>query len=565
MFGHYGVIFPSCRKILLPSGRLPDFTFANGEYQCVVYVELAPDSACRLVHHRVLDCDHAELLVIGVLYQDISQFTSLRHFEKSCDGAFSAIAVTPDSMRIYRDPVGYRSNYFYLHPSGAIYFSSNIRWLKEKLGLSLAPQPQHVVDFLCTSFIPGSATLTAGVSELSMGHYLHIDANRPISAVDYCVYASIDKCDDISQSDASHQLWNLCLQNMQSIRSATGYDDPHLFLSGGLDSTTTLALACEVFETQKIHALSVNFGAHLPNENTYIDEAVRYFGIPHHYLEVQPSTFSDAMHEIYQWIDDPIGDPVVMPNYLMNRYLGFKSALILTGEGSDPCFGGPKNVFMLGTQVYSPMYADSQHRDFLARAYLDSFKRASDELDDLPRLSSEAVIQALERLAQTINRYLLDLQWSSMLDRLLFANKFLKCNSLILPKVQKTTQAFNHLSLSPLYSRRIIEFCAQTPVHIKYKNLQEKFILKTATHGKIPSSITRRRKSGMRVPLRFWNDNNVTSFHKNILLKKYKHATHYFFERKRVEAILSSPVPRQGLKAWMLSSFVLTSAQLYDI
>lgn len=565
MFGHYGVIFPGCSEIILPHGRPPDFTLSNADYTCVVYLDLAPGTTCQLVHHRAIESDHSELLVIGILYQEFSRFTSLHHFEKTCDGAFSAIGVTPDCMKIYRDPVGYRSNYFYLHPSGAIYFSSNIRWLKEKLGLSLVPQPRHVVDFLCTSFIPGSSTLSAGVSELPMGHYLHIAAHRPISAVDYCRYASIAKCDDISQSDASHQLWNLCLQNMQSIRSATGCEDPNLFLSGGLDSTTTLAVACEVFETRKIHALSVNFGAHLPNENSFIDEAVGYFGVPHQYLEVQPSTFSNAMHDIYRWIDDPIGDPVVMPNYLMNRHLGSESQLILTGEGSDPCFGGPKNVYMLGTHVYSPLYTDSQRADFLARAYLDSFKRASDELDGLPRLSSDAVNQALEQLTQTLNRYLLDSQWSSMLDRLLFANKFLKCNSLILPKVQKTTQAFNHLSLSPIYSRGIIEFCAQTPIHIKYKNLREKFILKEATHGRIPSSITQRRKSGMRVPLRFWNDKYVTSFHKNILLKKYKHATEYFFERRRVEEILSCPVPRQGLKAWMLSSFVLTSAQLYDI
>ena len=61
------------------------------------------------------------------------------------------------------------------------------------------------------------------------------------------------------------------------------------------------------------------------------------------------------MENLYKWIDDPIGDPVVMPNYMMNRAIDPKEQLVITGEG-DPCFGGPKNVFMSNSLQYSDIY-----------------------------------------------------------------------------------------------------------------------------------------------------------------------------------------------------------------
>ena len=78
----------------------------------------------------------------------------------------------------------------------------------------------------------------------------------------------------------------------------------------------------------------------MPNENIYIDEAVKYFGCHHRYLEISPNSFLSEMDNLYKWIDDPIGDPVVMPNYMMNQAIDPKEQLVITGEGGDPCLAG---------------------------------------------------------------------------------------------------------------------------------------------------------------------------------------------------------------------------------
>ena len=520
----------------------------------------------KLIHKSKLS-DGSMLVVLGVLYSDISLITCITDFERNCDGAFTAFHIQKDIVTIYRDPAGYRCVYFYPKYE-KIFFSSNIRWFQSDCGLHLKPNQSRVIDFLCTSFIPGTECYAAGVREIPMGHKLvsfNLSQNtRTFEIHDYCRFGANGKNNDMSEFEASRALWEISLQNMENILCATADRKPVVFLSGGLDSTSALSLANECLESGNIKTLSVNFGDTLPNENEFIDQARNFFNNPHEYLEISPEVFIPDMEDIYRWIDEPIGDPVVMPNYFMNKAMSPDSPLIITGEGGDPCFGGPKNVFMLATEAYSTMFADSDDPAFLATAYLDSFKRAFDQIYFLARLTQNQVSDALAQLVSLINLYISNPRFHAKLDQLLFTNKFLKCSSLILPKVQKTTQPFGHISLSPLYSRKIIDLCAAMPASVKYKNLQEKFILKKAFTGKIPNPIIQRRKSGMRVPLKFWNDRKVRQFHSRVLTGRHKDITSSLFHMDAVKFILNNPVPRQGLKIWMLSSIVLTTAQLYE-
>jgi asparagine synthase (glutamine-hydrolysing) len=110
----------------------------------------------------------------------------------------------------------------------------------------------------------------------------------------------------------------------------------------------------------------------------------------------------------------------------------------------------------------------------------------------------------------------------------------------------------------------VIEFCARTPIEIKYPKLQEKHILKHAFLGKIPQSIIDREKSGMRVPLRFWQGKKIRAYNRKILLRENKKLTSQFFNIKEVKNLLKHPRSRQGLKAWMLTTFILTAKNLYE-
>ena len=511
---------------------------------------------------KFLFTDGSSLQILGLFFSDFTQSESLHHFEEVADGAFTALAVTPNEFRIYADPCGWRSVYF-REENGFLYLASNIRYFREYFGLLLEPATERSIDFLCTSFIPGQETLTRNVFQLPMGHVLEWKSENNSTIRDYCKYDTIPKVQNTS-AESAKDLHSICLENTERIKKSSGKSECTVFLSGGLDSTCALALAIEIFGLKNIKTISVHFGDHLPNENEYIDEAVKYFGCSHQYLEISPDSFLSEMETIYTWIDDPIGDPVVMPNYMMNRVIDPKEQLVITGEGGDPCFGGPKNVFMTNSMEFSGLYENSDNNEFLATCYLESFKRAYDDAAQISRFNEESFESRLNELQSNLNLHLTNQNWDSFLDRLLFANKYLKSNSLILPKVQKTTQPFSRYSLSPLFSRKVIEFCARTPIEIKYPKLQEKHILKRAFLEKIPQSIIDREKSGMRVPIRFWQGNKIKAYNRKILLRENKKLTSKFFNIKEVKNLLKHPRSRQGLKTWMLTTFILTAKNLYE-
>ena len=557
MFGFAGVVAKN-ESWVPDSNRYPELLEGSGcrfQYKLIV--------AGDFPHKQTFSCsEDVSITVLGLFYPRVRHLRSLDEFEEIADGAFTGLAITPKGFRVYTDPCGWRSVYFRQHGE-LLYLASNIRYFREHLDLKLEPVPERAVDFLCTSFIPGIETLTKDVFQLPMGQALEWSGHDEMKIRDYCQYSGIQKKNtDISTS--ASELHSICLENTSKIKEASGFQECTVFLSGGLDSTCALSVAMEVFGKENVHAISVHFGDHLPNENEYIDEAVGYFGCQHQYLEIAPASFLQEMDAIYKWIDDPVGDPVVMPNYLMNHEIGIGERLVITGEGGDPCFGGPKNVFMSTSMGFKDLYGDAGNNEFIVNCYLESFKRAYDDAEQLSSLDCSRFHNRMSILISKLDPYLNNADWDSFLDRLLFANKYLKSNSLILPKVQKTTQPFSRYSLSPLFSRTIIEFCARTPIETKYPDLKEKFILKEAFRRKIPDSIIDREKSGMRVPLRFWQEKKIQDFNWNILLRKNKKMTSRFFNLKQVKELLKGSRPRKGLKSWMLTTFVLTAKNLYE-
>lgn len=81
--------------------------------------------------------------------------------------------------------------------------------------------------------------------------------------------------------------------------------------------------------------------------------------------EKLPETMAD--------LDDPIGDPLTVPNLLLGRLAKDSGNVILNGEG-DPCFGGPKNQPMLLSELYQDEQAPALQQRFL-QAYLKSFHK----------------------------------------------------------------------------------------------------------------------------------------------------------------------------------------------
>jgi asparagine synthase (glutamine-hydrolysing) len=451
-------------------------------------------------------------------------------------GMFGLAVWDRERQELYlgRDRSGARTVY-YTTTGATRWVSSNLR--------ELAPYRSNQLDeialrdYLCCAFVPGDRTMWQDIRELRPGSWLNFGSGI---GVDWQIREQ--ECDsERSLADWGEQLLDLLTQVTQE---SLPIDEPvGVFLSGGLDSSLITALAAKL-HSAPVHTYSIHFGQKLANELEFSSLVASHCGTKHHILEIPLKQMWQRLPETMAILDDPIGDPLTVPNLLLGRLARQDVGIVLNGEGGDPCFGGPKNQPMMIHSLYG------NQQDSLA-AYLQSFQKCA---IDLPQLLKPDVWERV-RLQPSVFEPDLNSE-ANYLNRLMALNIKFKGADQIMTKVSNLTQAAGLQGRSPLFDRRVIDFSMQVPPTYKLSGTIEKAVLKQAAAGLLPSSITHRPKSGMMVPVQlgfrdYWNRQA-----KGLLLSRRAKIAPYLNNAPIRDWLKyeGDPWGRYGVKLWLLSS-----------
>jgi asparagine synthase (glutamine-hydrolysing) len=441
-------------------------------------------------------------------------------------------------LRLVRDPVGARTLYY--TPQGAT------RWAAGDLR-SLAPyrsnalDPIALRDYLCCAFVPGNRTLWQDVRELDVGTQLTWPGD------DCHAYWQLKErldAEDKQQSLGWHAE-RLRSHLNQVVQDSLPAAPVGVFLSGGLDSSAITALAAK-FHSQPVHTYSIHFGNPYPNELEFSGLVAKHCGTQHHILEISLTRMWEVLPETMAWLDDPIGDPLTVPNLLLGQMARQQVGVVLNGEGGDPCFGGPKNQPMLINQLYSPV----SQQDPL-QAYLLSFRKCAADLPQLLKPDLWAAVQPEPYCFAD------DLQSSaSYLNRLMMLNIKFKGADQILTKVSNLTRAAGVEGRSPLFDRRIVEQSMTIPPQYKLSGVEEKAVLKQAVADLLPEAILNRPKSGMMVPVQAGFQREWQRAARGLLLSRQAAIAPYLNQTliKQWLNYQGDPWRRYGVKLWLLVS-----------
>ena len=441
-------------------------------------------------------------------------------------------------LRLVRDPVGARTLYY--TPRGAT------RWAAGDLR-SLAPyrsnalDPIALRDYLCCAFVPGNRTLWQDVRELGVGTQLTWPGD------DCHAYWQLKERLDAEEKQQSLG-WHaerLRSHLNQVVQDSLPAAPVGVFLSGGLDSSAITALAAK-FHSHPVHTYSIHFGNPYPNELEFSGLVSQHCGTQHHILEISLPRMWEVLPETMAWLDDPIGDPLTVPNLLLGQLARQQVGVVLNGEGGDPCFGGPKNQPMLINQLYSPV----SQQDPL-QAYLLSFRKCA---ADLPQLLKPELWAAVQPEPYCFAD---DLQSSaSYLNRLMMLNIKFKGADQILTKVSNLTRAAGVEGRSPLFDRRIVEQSMTIPPQYKLSGVEEKAVLKQAVADLLPEAILNRPKSGMMVPVQAGFQREWQRAARGLLLSRQAAIAPYLNQTliKQWLNYQGDPWRRYGVKLWLLVS-----------
>lgn len=399
-------------------------------------------------------------------------------------GMFNLVVWDREKQELYlvRDAIGSRTLYYTTKGSTC--------WIAPKL-TTLAPHRNNDLDlialrdYLYCAFVPGERTLWQNVKEMRPGTVMEMPSNQV-----YHYWQLQEKVIDVNQPlEWYSEKLNALLE--QVIKEYLPENQPlGVFLSGGLDSSSITALAAKLHNAP-VHTYSIHFGTETPNELEFSSLVAQHCQTQHHILEITFREMWERLPETMLYLDDPIGDPLTVPNLLIGKLARENVQITLNGEGGDPCFGGPKNQPMLINSLYGTI----NNQDALT-AYLISFQKCA---LDLPQLLKPEIWQSVKNESSVFYH---DLNAdANYLNRLVKLNIKFKGADHILTKVNNLTQAANLQGLSPLFDQRVVDLSMQIPPEYKLSGVEEKAVLKKAVSDILPDTIIQRPKSGMMVPV----------------------------------------------------------------
>ena len=514
--------------IIDPAGGRQPMQSADGQLVVVCngeifnYVELR-DALRARGRHFLTNSDTEVILHAYAEYGD----ACVEHFNG--DFSFAVLDRRRHRLLAARDRLGVRP-FYYARIDGSLLFASEIKALLACRRLPRAIDPVGL-DQLFTFWSPlPPRTVLEGISELPAAHRMVVEHGR-INVRRYWDIAYDPARPPVAEDELGDALLAL-LEDATRLRLRS--DVPvGAYLSGGLDSTLTTALACREIP-DAITTFSVAFKDPEYDESRYQHAAVAELKTLHHPLQITADDIAAALPAVVRHAECPMLRAAPVPLFLLSQHvrrLGYK--VVLTGEGADEMLGG-YDIFkeakvrrFVGAQpgstvrprLFSRLYPYLPQIARQSPAYLQAFFQARPEqLGDLffshrPRWDLTARLKTFlspELRAAAAGHDAVEALRAGLPGEFVRWHPFNQAQyletTMLLPGYILSTQgdrvAMAHAveGRFPFLDHRLAEFAARLPVGLKMRGLNEKYLLKRATRHLVPEPIRNRTKQPYRAP-----------------------------------------------------------------
>lgn len=488
------------------------------------YLELRDELIAK--GHRF--ATHSDTEVILNAYREFGE-ACVQHFNGQW--AFAIWDARERKMFLSRDRFGVRP-LFYTQVGDNFLFASEIKALLSCPGVSAVIDPlglDQIFTFWVTvpprtAFknifqLPPACSLTVKDGELGRSQHWSIS------------YAEAAEARTASEPQLAEELYAL-LEDATAIRLRS--DVPvGAYLSGGIDSTVTTALAGKIAK-DRLRSFSITFEDGEFDERSYQQEASRFLGTQHSNVSCSSADIARVFPQVIHHTEQPVIRTAPAPMFLLSelvRDAGFK--VVLTGEGADEVLGG-YDIFkeakirrFLGRDPHSQMrplllkrlYPYMQGIQRQPTAYLQHFFRVSAEdlsspfFSHLPRWELTAKLKRFfsTEVREAIGEFdaIAEIErtlpseypaWSYFGKAEYLEAKYLMPGYILSSQGDRMAMAHSVEGRYPFLDYRLVEFAARLPANVKMKALDQKHLLKKAFQGLIPDSIARRPKQPYRAP-----------------------------------------------------------------
>ncbi|HET7296408.1 MAG TPA: asparagine synthase C-terminal domain-containing protein, partial [Gemmatimonadales bacterium] len=295
--------------------------------------------------------------------------------------------------------------------------------------------------------------------------------------------------------------------------------------SGGLDSSLLVGAAARVMPGEQIHTYSVKFTEPGYDESRYAEAVTHDIRTMHHLVTADDAALERAFEVVTRSLAEPVGDPAILPTFLLAETAREHVKVVLSGEGADELFGGyPTYLGHKAAGLYRrlPRPGRSLIRAIVNRLPTSTGKVTLEFL--LKQFVAAAELPALERhlawfgalgatpdVLATVGRLLAGFPMGDPLNVILWLDFLTYLPDNLLAKVDRGTMLASIEARAPYLDREVMELALPAPSAVKVRGFAAKTILKEAARGLVPDAVIRRRKRGLSVPVARWLNAGLAS------------------------------------------------------
>lgn len=446
-----------------------------------------------------------------------------------------------------RDRVGKKPLYYY-HDDQVFIFASEIKAILKSKMVKHEVNKRMLDFYISLGYVPGKETLFKDIHKLEPGQYLVLEGYSKVRLCEYWDINAITE-NDIPYEDSKHLLKEKLLE---SVRIRLMSEVPlGVFLSGGLDSSTIVALMSQVV-SQPINTFSVGYKDEPEmSELKYARQVSDIFKTEHHEFYLTPDDLFDSIETLLEHAEEPIVESAGIALYKLAKLAKPKATVLLSGEGADEILAGypiyskmnsieimhrlynilPKQLFEAMVGRFKSREKIVKYGDWIREPFIKRYKSMS--LDVSESMKDPMYTTNFRKSADGVfESYFMGLHNKvadkTLLRRMLYIDTKSWLAEDILLKADRMTMAASVELRAPFLDHELIEFATSLPDAYKLRHGTGKYILRDIMKDVLPHEILHRTKKGFPVPLTSWFSGKLYERAKALLTEKKSLDRGYF-------------------------------------
>jgi asparagine synthase (glutamine-hydrolysing) len=456
-----------------------------------------------------------------------------------------------DRLFCARDRMGQKPLYYTVFQEFLL-FGSELKALLPFPNLPRSISNKSLNQYLAFEYIPAPHTIFENIYKLEPGCFFNIDLKLPLPERRDVQPQSYWDISFEKQDRSFEETGKLFIDTFRKAVERRLISDVPLgvFLSGGIDSSSVVAMMAELMPAKDIKSFCIAFEEKTFDESRYSQKVARHFGTDHREEVLPPSRLLEILPRVCAFLDEPMADPSIIPTYLLSEFTRKHVTVALAGDGGDELFAGydpflahyPAGIF---EYLPSPLLnilkrlinllpvstknisLDFRLKQFLSGisypptirhfAWLGSFTPDEQKMLLHPGFLSSI---SLDDTYDIVSYYLKRLKIHDRLDDIIYLYCKLYLQDDILVKIDRASMACSLEARAPFLDYTLVNLVSSIPNRWKLRGFTTKYLLKKTMESHLPHDIIYRRKKGFGIPIAAWFKGPLKGVLKDLLNPK---------------------------------------------